>query len=562
MSHWEKSFVGWTLTAVPLITTIAVAPVVALDPINPPKLLVISVGGFVVLGLALIKIIGQKFGDISLPYKLIGIFLIDLLLVLCLSGVNFFQEFFGAEGRLTGFVTYIAFSGLFLGGVIAASSRVLGRVAIALITAGFFSLAYGLIQAKGADPANWVNSYSPVIGFLGNPNFQSAFIGLSGVMAMALTLTNALSKFVRATMIIYLFACVFIIKESDSVQGFGVLIAGLITIVAISVYFSKFKKFLPIYFSVTGIATGAGILGLLNLGPLKSVLYEPSVTYRGDYWHAGWNMLIHHPILGVGLDNYGDWYRRERTIDATLRRGPDVVSTAAHNVYLDFGSNGGFPLLAIYLLIIATVFRAAIKVFKRSRVLDPIFVGLFAVWISYLLVSAISINQLGVAVWGWVISGLILGYEIVGRENLPPITNVKKNVKPIHRIESPFSAGSFKQISALMLGLILGLAVGLPPLVGSINFKNALETQNSNAVQGSAGTFPPRQSHLIIIMNTLNDNNFNAGALQVAQEAVLKFPDSYQAWKILSTLRSASPAQISQAKAQMKRLDPHNPDLK
>jgi O-antigen ligase len=94
-------------------------------------------------------------------------------------------------------------------------------------------------------------------------------------------------------------------------------------------------------------------------------------------------MSIGHPFFGVGLDSYGDWYRRERTIEATLRRGPEITSNAAHNVLLDFSSTGGFPLLIIYMILMTLVLISAFKVLKRTSGFDPMFSGLFAIWIAY-----------------------------------------------------------------------------------------------------------------------------------------------------------------------------------
>jgi hypothetical protein len=51
-------------------------------------------------------------------------------------------------------------------------------------------------------------------------------------------------------------------------------------------------------------------------------------------------------------------------------------------------------------------------------------------------------------------------------------------------------------------------------------------------------------------------------ALAVVQDAKTKFPDSYDVWKVLASLSNAPAADIAEAKAQMKRLDPNNPDLK
>ena len=88
-------------------------------------------------------------------------------------------------------------------------------------------------------------------------------------------------------------------------------------------------------------------------------------------------MTIDHPFTGVGLDSYGDWYRVSRTLAATLRRGPDITSNAAHNVFLDFSSNGGFPLLIAYLLILGLSLVSAIRVVRRTNGFDFIHAGLF-----------------------------------------------------------------------------------------------------------------------------------------------------------------------------------------
>jgi O-antigen ligase len=57
-----------------------------------------------------------------------------------------------------------------------------------------------------------------------------------------------------------------------------------------------------------------------------------------------------HPLTGVGMDSYGDWYRRARSENAaTVLPGPKTITNAAHNVVIDFFAFGGWPLLLAYL---------------------------------------------------------------------------------------------------------------------------------------------------------------------------------------------------------------------
>ena len=78
----------------------------------------------------------------------------------------------------------------------AASSAVfLSRFLMASLGVGVASLGYGLVQALGGDPFDWVNPYSPVFGFLGNPNFQSSFAALA-LIPTAVLFWNAKYKYI------------------------------------------------------------------------------------------------------------------------------------------------------------------------------------------------------------------------------------------------------------------------------------------------------------------------------------------------------------------------------
>jgi hypothetical protein len=60
----------------------------------------------------------------------------------------------------------------------------------------------------------------------------------------------------------------------------------------------------------------------------------------------------------------------------------------------------------------------------------------------------------------------------------------------------------------------------------------------------------------------LNENNLETQGLEIAVAATKKFPDNYSIWATLNAMKSASAEQKAQALAQMKRLDPLNPNLK
>ena len=543
----------WTLIG----TTLLVTPMWSLDPINPIKMLIIVPGGFMCLALILANQKSVSWGRYRVVLGLVAAFVIWQLLVVLISSGENYQQLFGSQGRNTGLITYLAFSFIFVGSVIASNDDSLKRFVRIVFITGSASLAYGVIQALGIDPLDWAaNQYSPVFGFLGNPNFQSSLIGILGVIAFAQLFVKELKIQLKVLIGFYLVVSLYVIKETQAQQGFLVLVFGIGVVVGL--YLMQLNQVLSITYGVLSFLGFFVVLfGAINKGPLASVLYKDSVTYRGDYWRAGWDMTLNHPIFGVGMDSYGDWYRRSRTLAATLRRGPDVTSNAAHNVFLDISSYGGFPLLLIYVALMVLVIISAIKVLKRSTGFNPIFAGLVGGWVAFQAQSIISINQIGLALWGWVLSGLIIGYEINSGN-----TAVTDSVAKKGRVADKPSQTSAATVVALFIALVLGAIVGMPPYVASVKYKSALETGNPQVIQDAAYIWPLDYSRMVQVAMTLNENKLESQGLEVAVDATKKFPDNYSVWVTLNAMNSATVEQKAQALAQMKRLDPLNPDLK
>ena len=536
-----------------ILVTILVTPLWSLDPINPIKMLGLTAIGFMGLGVLLVNQRALAIYRYKLPLTLIGSFVGWQLIVLLVSNGEKLQQLFGTTGRNTGLITYLAFSILFVVSMVASNSTFLNRFLITSFAVGVASLGYGLIQALGGDPFNWVNPYSPVFGFLGNPNFQSSLLGILGSVVFTQLLASAVKLQVKAAYIVYLLVTLYVIKETDSQQGFLVLLTG--SGVALGIYVNQKSKVVGYsYLGLVAISFVAVLVGTLNKGPLASLLYKDSVTYRGDYWRAGWKMTLDNPIFGVGLDSYGDWYRRSRTIEATLRRGPEVTSNAAHNVFLDISAYGGFPLVLTYIALMILVIVSAVKVIKRSQGFNAGFVGLVAGWVAFQAQSIISINQIGLALWGWVLSGLIIGYEINTRGGDVVQVKTKKSAKPVK--------ASASSTLSMFLGLVIGVLAGMPPYMASAKYKSALETGNATTVQEAAYIWPLDPTRMIQVAGTLNENKLEAQGLDVAVDAAESFPDNYGVWAILYSMKSASEEQKAQALAQMKRLDPLNPTLK
>lgn len=555
MREKAEAVLGKLLVWALVSATLLVTPLWALDPINPIKMLAVTTVAFMGLGALLANRKALNLGRYRNPLILIFGFMVWQLVVLVVSGDEKLQQLFGTTGRNTGLITYLAFSILFVVAIAASSAVFSKRFLLASLVVGVASLTYGVIQAMGGDPFDWVNPYSPVFGFLGNPNFQSSLLGILGAVIFTQLLSGSVKMQIKTAYLIYLFLTLYVIKETDSQQGFLVLLIG--SGISLGVFVNQRSKALGYSYLALAVVGFTGVLlGTLNKGPLASLLYKDSVTYRGDYWRAGWKMTLENPIFGVGLDSYGDWYRRSRTIEATLRRGPEVTSNAAHNVFLDISAYGGFPLVLIYIALMVLVVVSAVKVIKRSQGFNAGFVGLVAGWVAFQAQSIISINQIGLALWGWVLSGLIVGYEINTRDG-GVVEEKKLGKKATKTVQA--SAGT---TVGIFVGLIVGVLVGMSPYLASAKYKSALETSNPTIIQEAAYIWPLDPTRMIQVAGTLNENKLEAQGLEVAIDATKNFPDNYGAWAILYSMKSASEEQKAEALTQMKRLDPLNPTLK
>ena len=537
------------------LTTLAITPDLTFDPINLPKFtIMVFLAGFLLPKLSDFKTLSLN--KRNRPWLLtLALFLFGLILSLIGSKAPFVIQFYGAPGRLTGFFTYLALSIYFAFCIIFENGPTTAKLTKLLTTLGAVMALYGLLQSLGFELFTYGSSYgSSVFGTLGNSDFLSGFLGISASATVVMIFGSRISATQKALFAGYSLLSLITIYRSNSQQGFLNFAAGLG--IGLSIYlFVQRKIFFACttfgLFCLSGLATVAGIF---NVGPFAGFIYQSSVSVRQGYWSAARSMLSNNPFFGVGMDNFLNLYRRFRSEEATLKN-PGVVSDSAHSVILDIGAGSGFVTLIAYIALILLACRAIIKVVRRSKVLDIEFIALSAAWFAYQVQSLISINQIALATWGWILSGILIGYEIRTANDLEAISEGNRTVF------AKLSSNSGLSKTTLIYAVIAFLIATLP-FVSSVRFLSTLKTGNPVTIQNSAYLFPHDYSRFIYVSTALRDNKFDKEALDVIQDAAREVTDTYEIWALYANLSSASPAEVTRAKAEMKRLDPHNPNLK
>jgi O-antigen ligase len=540
------------LVGTPLASLI-ILPEFSMDPINVPKAFVLHLIG--VAGLAFLLSNIKSFWSTKFrPVFLLGtIFIIFLFTSLLFSGAPKIQQIYGVGGRNTGLISYIALVLLLLSAMAISNTNNLKLMGFTILGVGGLNIFYGLIQASGGDPIKWSNPYSPVIGFLGNPNFSSSIIGLSCVIATALILHFKISKVALLSLFGYELLALFVILKTQSIQGFVVF--GLTTGILVLIALYKSEKVKNLWAAIYGLFAAVvgviAIFGMVNIGPLSGYLYKISVRQRGYYWNAGIEMLKANPLFGVGLDSYGDWYWAVRSAPAALN-SLAANTNSAHNVNLDIASNGGFPLIITYLALNGLVLFRGIKHLKNSPKFDPYFSAIFVGWIGYQAQSLISINQLGLAVWGWLFGGLVLGYSFVESVGTIKAKSFKRTAKKTNLTE----------LAIPSLVSVLAIAIVSPAFITDHNFRMAMKSRSSEQLLAVTQKFPVSNSRNFTAAQLYQNSQMNDQAIALVEANVKTNPRDFNSWRMIANLYPIDSEKAMSAIAQMKKLNPRDKSIK
>ena len=556
MGFSEKLQRGF-IPALLLLTTVGVVPWFALEPINAIKFFFLTVAGAMCLAVIFQnyrQLMIGSFGKRTLILLLI-FFVSANILVFLLSKTGWRQQLFGNLGRNTGLIFYLCLSVILIYVICFANINVEKAILQIFQISGIASVAYGLLQFLDVDPIGWTNPYSALIGFQGNPNFQSSFLGLYSILLLHSLLNSNETKFKRLFSVILLIFAIFLIVKSDSIQGLFVFATGGSILFAYLVKNSRYRiLFFPYVLSMI-VSFFLVVMGLPQKGPLN-ILYQSSVSFRGDYWRAGWKMFQEHLFFGLGHSSFGDYYMSYRDITSLSGiggRGSDTFSNSAHNVFVDVASNGGLLLLVPYCALMAISFYYFIKsLSKKSPKSES--VSLFgALWLAYLLQSTISVQFVTLAFWGWVCLGLFLRSSL----ELNQSAQTAATKISVERQNSSLMPRTKVNSVVIVPILLLGVLIGFLPLRAGMAQKSAYESQKLDSVISSAYVEILDGDRMNQIALLLAKNNQIPQALEILSRAKEVSPRNHDTWLLISKLSDPESEQSKAAYKTYLKLNPY-----
>jgi len=382
------------------------------DPFNSPKLwIVLIVAAWLVGYIVSFRNIVFTNKELKLTFYLSAFFILFSLIATAFTDFKYIA-FFGETQRRNGFFAYISLAIILLATSIFIRLFNVKRLFITVYFIATTLAAYAFMQTTGKDFVKWSNPYNEIIGTVGNPNFAAAVMAILGVLMFSVIFIKDFSIYYRIYAGILTLCLLGLIYRSNARQGLLSYALGIGIFLVVWIY-GRNKR-------LGVIAAGSGlvvfivaVLGMLQIGPLEKYLYKPSVSIRGYYWRAGIEMLNHHPLFGVGMDRYGAYFKQYREVGYPLDYGFDITSSNAHNTFIQFFATGGIFLGTTYLVLNAYILRRAIIGLKNltgdNRLL---LAGIFSAWIAFHAQSLVSIDNIGISIWGWVLGGSIIGLSM------------------------------------------------------------------------------------------------------------------------------------------------------
>jgi O-antigen ligase len=553
-----------------IFTTIVVIPSL-LDPINLPKLFVLTLGAGTLLGVFWNEICRQiKSGPRAIT-SIAGIFLCALLLTSIFGSQVGIKVLIGAWGRNNGLLTYLALVVIFFVLALQRSSYP-GMTSIKFLShLGSAGAVYGSIQSVGADPINWENTGNQVILTLGNSNFAGAFLALSAVASLV-HLTMIRQTLSKLCLLVSFLIQIYLIFKSEAVQGLIIVFFGCTLFAGLALSNSTnqfFRRISLVVWSATILSGATAILSINNVGPFANLVSPYTVSLKDRYYHwiAAVNMIREYPVFGVGIDSFGEYYRRFRVQEAIDARGTAAFGTNnAHNVFLQIGSTGGLVLLTAYLALIFFIFYRAIFALRFSQQKNLV-AGLFSIWLAFQVQSLVSIDQIGLVVWGWATAGCLVSLSYINsRPGDPKNSKDKKQKFTSLQRQKP-------NVMLILFGL-LPAALLIPTIQNELTLRSQIvRMANSESLTllkengQKVLTTAARSNQPELALQTVDyllRAELTEEALALSIKSTSKFPNSFATWNATAEIYEKM-GQKSKAISYRKRtveLDPLNSEVK
>ena len=259
---------------------------------------------------------------------------------------------------------------------------------------------------------------------LGNSDFFAAFIGTAFPLIFFLALNSS-----RRTKILLLMA--------TGLNIYALILAGPlqsyvdIAFTLLGVLLLILRRYIPrrnwtlnarTFLGTFGVIIWAEFIFLMPfLGKMIPVLgNDIQVKIRGNFWLAGMRQFFAHPFLGVGPDQYGNYYEQYRTVE-DIKQYSNILSNDAHSASVQTLATTGILGTLAFLFLLSLVIRSLLILWDANTINRKSLFALGLYIFVYLTNSFVSPITLTNKYLFWAVCGFIVGgvYRLPSRKSAP-----------------------------------------------------------------------------------------------------------------------------------------------
>jgi O-antigen ligase len=362
----------------------------------------------------------------------------------------------------------------------------------------------------------------------GNLDFYAAYLGTSFPLILYVFLTSTtVGKRFSVGLGVLTLIC---LRMADAKQGYlDFLIAAVIVVLAL-VYRRVRREKDGEEFSLgvkTTLYTFAIFLWLefIFIIPFigKSIPHigdDPQVAIRGVMWLAGVNQFLSRPLLGIGPDQYGNYYEEFRTVNSTVILG-GTSTNDAHSMTTQTLATTGLIGSLLFLLLIAYLVRSILVILDQNKLDRRATYALALFLFIYITNATISPIVLPHKYLFWAVSGFLI------------FTSLRAEESPAWK-PAPKST-VITLVSALTaLSLFVGVGFG----IGQVNFMRwgeAIKSNPSASVNVRISPLIPCNTYFTYLANFISPRG-DAALEKLSRAQVAIAPRCQEAQKMLAKL--------------------------
>jgi O-antigen ligase len=517
------------LGLVPIVFWRAAADVFAL-----PKAALIWVASIVLLAIVVSKVAWTR--QVSVPWTpltaAVGAFLVAAM-VATLTSPTIGLSFFGEFERYTGLLNYACYAILALTVAMSFDQAKLVMALRWVTVIAVLPLTYAVVQWSGNDPWRWTDfGFVSTFSTFGGSNFLAGYAAIVLALAAFVALDRTGPSWIRATAAAVTLEALLVSVISHSIQGPIAGVPGLAVVVGTA---ALVRSRADVSRRVVAAVVAAAIVlvVVVSFGPLRAEISE-GLGERKYFWGAAVELTKDHPVLGTGMDTFGQNWFATRSPKHFQQFG-DELAEAPHSVPLGMFSNGGLLLGLTYLGVLATTAYALVVAFRRSTGEQWLLIAAIAgAWVAYQLQAAVSMDLPGQALLHWFLIGatLVLVRSPSRQVPLPgrPVSVIGKG-RHQRRIIPPATLAALGVAAVAALVGVIWVAV--VPVAADVDAGSGYRTaasgevdQGLRRIEQATSTAPWRSRYWLLQTAVLENVRAYDRALRPAEEAARREPGS------------------------------------